>query len=159
MTAMVDPDCVAFQFGDVRLPQRFWDKARVDESGCWIWIACIEGHGYGRFRVGRKVPRAHQVIYEALVAPVPEGLCLDHLCRVRPCVNPAHLEVVTLRENTQRGNSGLPQRSRTHCPAGHPYDDENTYLNAEGERNCKECNRARARAYQRARAAKRKATV
>jgi hypothetical protein len=74
---------------------------------------------------------------------VPEGLELDHLCRVRGCVNPKHLEPVTHRENLMRGESWSAVNARkTHCPEGHPYDETNTYIDGKGRRRCRECARA-----------------
>ncbi len=88
--------------------ERFWVK--VDVLGdCWLWAAGLDGHGYGQFRVGsrtdgtRRMVRAHRWAYEHLVGVIPDGLDLDHLCRTPRCVNPAHLEPVTNRENSRRG--------------------------------------------------------
>lgn len=84
--------------------QRFW--AKVDRRGsdeCWPWTGAKLQHGYGHLKVGESYPPAHRVAYELLVGPIPEGLQIDHLCRVRDCVNPAHLEPVTNAENGRRG--------------------------------------------------------
>lgn len=86
---------------------RFWSK--VDKRGaddCWLWTGALTT-GYGRFHVAVGVPLvlAHRFAYEALVGRIPRGLDLDHLCRVRACVNPAHLEPVTRRNNLMRGNT------------------------------------------------------
>lgn len=134
---------------DPRLPRRFWDKVTVvDGSGCWLWSAALDGKGYGHLNVGsrrdgtRRMAGAHRVAYEALVASVGPGLELDHLCRVRRCVNPAHLEPVTRQINVLRGESPAAEHARkTHCPAGHAYDAENTYTSRRG-RHCRICNRA-----------------
>lgn len=83
---------------------------------------------------------AHRVAYEEIMGPVPEGLELDHLCRTRSCVNPSHLEPVTHRENMNRGD--VATRRKTHCPKGHPYDEENTGI-YNGYRNCRACARLR----------------
>src|SRR5690606_21110712 len=93
-------------FGDARLPDRFWEKV-LDHpaSGCWEWQAARDQKGYGRFRWKGFTRRAHRVAYEELVAPVPDGLQLDHLCRNPFCCAPWHLEPVTPRENTLRGES------------------------------------------------------
>lgn len=119
--------------------ERFAEKYRVDDSGCWIWTACTHQFGYGEFRFRGKCARAHRVAYELLVGPIPEGLTIDHLCRVRNCVNPAHLEPVTFAENVRRGAAAI-----THCPHGHEYTEANT-LHQRGRRNCRTCRRARKR--------------
>ncbi|MFI1562215.1 HNH endonuclease [Streptomyces sp. NPDC020490] len=83
---------------------RFW--ARVDKTapgGCWVWTGSVESKGYGAPTINGAKRPAHRVAYEDLVGPIPEGLHLDHLCRVRRCVNPEHLEPVTSRENALRG--------------------------------------------------------
>lgn len=137
---------------------RFW--AKVDAKGiCWEWTAARSKTGYGKFRLSgpqRRTKDAHRVAWEALVGPVPEGLELDHLCKMRHCVNPDHMEPVTHAENMRRGHhapGGVAQSARTHCPAGHPYDDTNTHRSAQG-RKCRACARARARAaYHRAKEA------
>ena len=87
---------------------------------------------------------AHRFVYEAERGPIPSGLTLDHKCRVRQCVNPAHLEPVTLAENILRGNGWSGRHARvTQCPHGHPYDDTNTYR-GRGFRECRACNRKKA---------------
>lgn len=83
----------------------------------------------------------HRAAYEVLVGPVPEGLELDHLCRVRHCYNPSHLEPVTRLENMRRTMKNGPD----HCPQGHEYTPENSYVHARGDRQCRACNRDRAR--------------
>lgn len=124
---------------------RFW--AKVDKSGeCWLWTASTS-HGYGTFFVEQVDGRnrfmgAHRWAYETLQGAVPEGLVLDHLCRVRACVNPLHLEPVTPKVNAERGEWGM----RTHCPQGHPYDDENT--GRRSTRDGRECVTCRRQAHQ-----------
>ncbi|MGI9502698.1 MAG: HNH endonuclease [Geminicoccaceae bacterium] len=88
---------------------------------------------------------AHRVSYEALVSAIPEGLELDHLCRVRCCVNPIHLEPVTTRTNNLRGNGIAAMNAlKTHCPRGHPYSGEHLYVCSRGHRHCRTCGRERA---------------
>jgi hypothetical protein len=130
----------------VNVTERFW--AKVDKSGdCWQWTAALNSAGYGKFSVGSKQQLlAHRYAYELMVGPIPEGLELDHLCRVRRCVNPAHLEPVTTRENVMRGYA-----RKTHCVHGHEYTPENTRLvhraNRPGPfRLCLACRRQRDRA-------------
>lgn len=129
--------------------ERFCSKLRPDESGCWLWAGQISTAGYGVFsrsRDGlvsaRRQIEAHRYAYETLVGPIPDGLELDHLCRVKACVNPAHLEPVTHAENIRRAWVAL----RTSCPKGHAYDDDNTIVNARGHRRCRTCAREQAAA-------------
>jgi len=122
--------------------ERFLAKVDKDpETGCWLWTARINAKGYAEFRF-RGTVRAHRWAYKHFVGPVPDGLPLDHLCRVRHCVNPAHLEPVTPRENTLRGDT-IPaaEAARTACPAGHPYTPENTYRHRGAKRRCVTCHR------------------
>lgn len=107
------------------------------EDGCWLWQGWINPGGYGRALFNRYSGQAHRLSYEIHVGPIPEGLTLDHLCRVRHCVNPAHLEPVTHRENVRRGRNAATKR--THCPHGHPYDEANTYINPRGDWECRAC--------------------
>lgn len=147
---------VRVEFGDKRLPQRFWSKVRVAENGCWEWIAYIRPHGYGMFGWHYKAARAHVLSYQMLIGAVPTGMELDHLChnadasctggnscRHRRCVNPGHLEPVTRRQNLNRSSLTIPShhRIKTHCPKGHPYDETNTAI-YKGSRNCRVCHRA-----------------
>lgn len=92
----------------IGLPPRIEDRlAMVPECGCWIWLGELNRNGYGRISLGGKRLMAHRVLYELMVGPIGEGLVLDHLCRMRCCVNPAHMEPVTVRENTLRGLAKL----------------------------------------------------
>jgi hypothetical protein len=123
---------------------RFWSKVAIDPSGCLMWTTGRNIDGYGKFHWDGKDIPAHRFVYEALVGPIPDGLVIDHLCRVRHCVRPDHLEAVTPRVNTLRGeNHVADQVTRTHCPQGHPYDAANTRIKS-GKRECRIChNRAR----------------
>lgn len=131
--------------GDLRLPARFWVKVKANEAGCWLWTAALNRNGYGFFMdSGRIMRTAHRIAYEALVAAIPEGLVLDHLCRVRHCVNPAHTEPVTQAENLRRGETITAKASAaTCCPKGHPYSGDNLYVNPKGHRSCRICTRDR----------------
>lgn len=134
--------------------ERFW--AKVDREGpapdaaphlgpCWIWTGGLVGGGYGQFGVtGQWHKRAHRYAYELVVGPIPDGLVLDHLCRVRCCVNPAHLEPVTQRENLMRG-LGSWNAGKTHCKRGHEFTPENTYVAPHGKRTCRTCRNVRQR--------------
>lgn len=126
----------------VRRPavDRFREKYIIDSKECWIWTASTYPQGYGRFGYNYKIEKAHRWSYEYFVGPIPEGKEIDHLCRMRNCVNPDHLEAVIHKENCKRGNVGnsaaLRQRSKTNCPQGHPYNDVNTYW-YQNKRGCK----------------------
>ena|ERR1017187_9891063 len=109
---------------------------------CWIWPFAASKAGYGQKRIGGKATYTHRVAYETLVGPIPDGLVIDHLCRVTRCYNPSHLQPVTRQENARRGKWGA---LTTHCPQGHPYDEENTYVDPDGARRCRTCHRAEAR--------------
>lgn len=138
--------------------QRFWAKVNKTES-CWLWTGAQDDEGYGLFSIRHYPVRAHRFVYELLVAPIPKGLQLDHVkangCTSKLCVKavadehgPAHLEPVTQRENLLRGDGFTGRNARkTHCPQGHPYDEENTYRDGAGKRSCKVCraNHARTR--------------
>ncbi|WP_420886671.1 HNH endonuclease signature motif containing protein [Brachybacterium muris] len=132
--------------GDERLPVRFWEKVSLIESGCWEWTASLTAGGYGQYYPRKDQPRrAHRVAYEALVGAVPSGLQLDHLCRNRACCNPSHVEPVTSRENTMRGeNFAAKHAAATHCPHGHPYSGDNLRIRPCGRRACRACHRRRA---------------
>ena len=123
-------------------------EAKINRtSTCWLWTAGQDGKGYGACWFDGRMMKAHRVVYLLLVGPIPEGLQLDHLCRVHNCVNPAHLEPVTAQVNSQRGDVGLHNVVKTHCPQGHPYDDENTYVTPSRPtaRYCNACNVERSR--------------
>jgi len=110
--------------------ERFWSKVVFPEdSDCWLWAASINNNGYGEFWAGDKYVKAHRWAYEYLIGPIPAGLTIDHLCRNRACVNPAHLEPVTLRINLLRGNTFQARNAaKTHCESGHSFDLFNTCL-------------------------------
>jgi hypothetical protein len=134
-------------FGDPRLPKRFWNKASIQESGCWEWTAS-KSQGYGRYQHEGAMRLAHRVSWLTLVGPAPDGLVLDHLCRNRACVNPAHMEPVTIGENTMRGIGPTAEFARrTHCEVGHELTPENTYLFRGSIRYCRECKREWNRQY------------
>lgn len=129
------------------LEMRLWPKVEKTKT-CWLWTGNTYRNGYGQVYRGPGEGSAlvHRVVWQMLVGPIPEGLEIDHLCRVRLCVNPAHLEPVTRAENMARtykvGPSGLfgnHNKQKAHCPRGHPYDDENTYTPPSGGRYCRTC--------------------
>ena len=111
---------------------------------CWLWPGGTNGRGYGIIGVkrgpgeGSRMLYVHRVMYEKYVGPIPDGLEIDHLCRVRNCANPTHLEAVTRAENVRRQRAVI-----THCPEGHEYNDENTAITVAGKRRCRTCDRNR----------------
>lgn len=119
--------------------ERFW--AKVDRTeGCWLWTGPQAGGGYGQFSIDGKFRPAHRVAYEWIVGPIQPGLVLDHLCVVRLCVNPAHLEPVTQRENVLRSDALSAQNARkTHCKYGHEFTPENIKWTKQGWRTCRTC--------------------
>ncbi|WP_227412199.1 HNH endonuclease signature motif containing protein [Cryobacterium sp. BB736] len=133
---------------------RFLEKVTPGDNGCIEWTGGLNGVGYGQFYLGRKLSPntgkgyAHRWAYEHYVGPIPEGMHLDHLCRNRKCVNPEHLEPVTLRENLLRGiGPSAVHAKKTHCPAGHEYAGDNLYNHpTKIMRVCRTCGRARAQA-------------
>jgi hypothetical protein len=142
--------------GKESLLDRAMSHIEPQADGCWLWTGSTQKNGYGTIHVCREngkviVGRAHRVVYELLAGPIPEGLDLDHLCRVRKCVNPKHLEPVTRSVNLKRGVGGEVARASkaliTHCPSGHPYSGENLYVTNDGKRTCRTCRSAASRAY------------
>ncbi len=114
----------------------------VPESGCWLWLDHTERGGYGMIWYGKGKVLAHRLSYECFVGSIPKGMQLDHLCRVRCCINPYHLEPVTAKVNVQR-SSGIAaaNMAKTHCVKGHEFTKDNTYITTRGERSCRECGR------------------
>lgn len=150
-----DPHHVDYVRGDDEA--RFWSHVdRPDDpTACWVWTGALTPEGYAQMRTGHE-HSGHRFAYRHFVGPIPDGLTLDHACHTadvecsggttcahRRCVNPAHLVPVDLAANTRAGRRA--QLRKTHCPQGHPYDEANIYLTAGGHRQCRACNRARAR--------------
>jgi len=114
-------------------------------TGCWLWLGMLKNGGYGSLKIGGKEVGAHRYSYERHVGLIPSGLVLDHTCRVKSCVNPAHLEPVTIKVNVQRGywgTAGIPpvvEAERETCRRGHPYTQENAYRNPRGQLDCRAC--------------------
>jgi hypothetical protein len=121
--------------------ERFWARV-VKTDSCWNWTGC-KCHGYGYFGVNGKGVRVHRFAFELLKGSIPEGKVIDHLCRNRACVNPAHLELVDQKTNNARGVGISANNARkTHCKRGHVLADIDEYT---GGRYCKICRNAWAR--------------
>ena len=124
---------------------RFWDRVCPEpNTGCWLWLGGLSSEGYGRLNSDhRKTSQtyAHRFSYELARGPIPLGLDLDHLCRNRMCVNPAHLEVVPHRVNVLRGDSPPAKQARqTECAMGHEFTPGNTYVRLDRHgRMCRAC--------------------
>lgn len=113
------------------------------DDGCWIWQGSTSGDGrYGQFAFdGLGVHGAHRASFMLAGGTIPDGLVLDHLCKVTLCVNPDHLEVVTQTENILRGDCPTAENARkTHCIRGHEFTEESTYIQpSSGGRRCRAC--------------------
>lgn len=116
--------------------KRLWGKAELNDNGCFVWTAAKIGDGYGRISVNNQNKLAHRVAYGEVIGEIPDGLTVDHLCRNKSCINPMHMELVTLKENIQRRPQW--QSLKTHCKNGHEFTDTNTYKYS-GFRYCKQC--------------------
>ena len=117
--------------------KRFWPRVRKLDDGCWEWTGARLRFGYGVFWDGKRNVKAHRWSYEYHVGPIPDGLVIDHLCCNPSCVNPAHMEPVTVSENNRRGNAPAAMNARKDaCPQGHPYDHHNGF-----QRVCRTCRR------------------
>lgn len=135
-----DPEFVLEPLRNAPLIDRWLAKVEVDhQSGCWIWRASRDGHGYGMFHIGPRtmgrtthIVRAHRFGYEHFIGAIEDGLELDHLCKQKSCVNPHHLEPVTHAENMFRSR-------RETCSRGHA----NEWIQSTKQRYCSACRRER----------------
>lgn len=120
--------------------ERFMSKVTLNPmTGCWEWLACTDGAGYGMFRFEGRHHRAHRLWYQLTVGTIPPKLHTDHLCRNPGCVNPMHLEPVTVRVNILRGTAPAALNAKkTHCMRGHEFTEKNTYR-VRGNRTCRTC--------------------
>lgn len=134
-----------------RVEDRFWAKVdRSEPNGCWRWLALRNHGGYGRFWFEGKQRQAHRVAYVLFVGPIPDGFDIDHLCHNRSCVRPEHLEAVSPEENTRRRRAFLTANgAKRACPAGHPYNEGNTYWRTPRHRECRACRSERSSARRR----------
>lgn len=121
------------------LPSNFWSK--TERSNCILWTGALNSRGYGCFGVEGKSQLAHRVAYEDVHGPIPDGMTVDHLCRVTRCVNVDHMEIVTIAENNRRAREARGFRIGGECSAGHALIGENVIRSARGRLICRECQR------------------
>ena len=137
------------------LQERFEAKVeRLPWSGCWVWTATCNSWGYGQVRVGRKMTQAHRVSWGLRFGPIPDGSLVLHRCDVPCCVNPEHLflgtpqdNVLDMRRKLRDNGADKINSAKVACPRGHPYDEANTHMRSRGSRECRACNRERARRF------------
>jgi hypothetical protein len=127
-------------------------RCATTAEGCWIYTGFVNNCGYGMVHIpgtGGHMTQTHRVTYQHFIADIPDGLELDHLCRVRDCCNPWHLEPVTRAENTKRGLSGPAARieAQPNCPCGRAYDRFYPQANGGTNRQCSHCRKAYKVAY------------
>jgi hypothetical protein len=130
------------------LTERILGATKTNETGCWIWQLKLHSQGYARMSVNGRGTYVHRLSYQIWIGPIAEGLQIDHLCRVRSCCNPWHLEAVTPRTNSLRGESVAARAAKVkQCPHGHPYEGSNLIIKKDGSRGCRECHRDGGRRY------------
>ena len=121
------------------LSVRFWEKVNKTEN-CWEWVGAKSVDGYGRMTIDDKGINAHRIAYEWLVGEIPKGLVIDHLCRVRCCVNPAHMRITTHLENIRAGEAPTIQIWKSSkCKRGHDLTGHNAIVRKDGWRRCRTC--------------------
>ncbi len=120
--------------------QRFWPKVKKGD-GCWLWTGSTDSHGYGKLLgTDHRLISSHRFSWQLVYGPIAQGMVLDHLCRVRNCVRPSHLEPVTQRQNVLRSIGPASDNAvKTHCVRGHLFDEANTYTKTPGHRQCCRC--------------------
>lgn len=129
------------------LRHRLYAKIIVRADGCWVWNGATQPNGYGQLWNGRRPEQAHRVSYRLHAGLIPEGTEIDHLCRNRACVNPAHLRAVPHRENMRVSDTVFGRNAaKLFCKRGHPLSGDNLKIAVSGSRQCKECLRLHARA-------------
>ena len=139
MTTLPGRERVAPRPTITALPDSWGRKVRT--STCEVWVGATNSKGYGIVIVNGHQELAHRVAYEAEYGPIPDGHVLDHLCRVRNCVRPEHLEPVTQAENARRGRSAKSLQVGDTCQNGHVIDADGLYVRPTGFTECMECRR------------------
>ncbi len=133
-----------------------WSRVEITHT-CWLYRGKLNPTaGYAHVNWSDSARWVHRIFYEWQFGPIPKGLQIDHLCRVRHCVNPWHMEAVTPRVNTFRGKSvSVVNAAKTHCPHGHEYNEKNTFRDSVGQRHCRICGMLNARRYRKLRPGRR----
>lgn len=132
----------------IRMVDRFWGYIDAD-GDCWRWKGFCIPTGYGYFMVHTIYPKrrnigVHRLAWQMLVGTIPPKMTIDHMCKVRNCVNPSHMRLLTRAANTMAGSSVPAMNERkTECKRGHPFDSSNTVIDNRGYRQCRICNRLR----------------
>jgi hypothetical protein len=134
------------------LRRRVTDRSTIEDRGftspCWISNRAAHSNGYTKIAYQGQTWLTHRFAYTVFIGDIPEGLQIDHLCRVRQCCNPAHLEPVTCRENLLRGDTLTAHEAQQHtCVNGHRFDEANTRITSKGQRACRACDATRSRQY------------
>ncbi|MDB5317106.1 MAG: endonuclease [Rhodospirillales bacterium] len=133
---------------DDEVLERLEQRTNILPSGCWVWTGRLTRDGYGQMSVRGRTEGAHRLSYRAHHGGIPQGLQIDHLCRNRACLNPAHLRAVTHRVNTMAGfGVGALNAAKTACLRGHQFTGENHRVAPDGERVCRPCANIRLRAH------------
>ncbi len=128
--------------------ERFWEKVRVADRGCWEWVGGVQSTGYGMLCVDGVMTLAHRIAYAFYHGSIPVGLAVHHRCENRRCVRPSHLQAVTALEHTHMADTVARRNlAKTHCPQGHEYTPANTYFNKRGWRRCRTCMRREEKDY------------
>ena len=122
-------------------PEDVLTRYTENEQGCWIWTGTVLNNGYGQVKLRTRKHLTHRFFYEHIVGPIPDGMYLDHLCREKRCVNPAHLEPVTPQENVVRGLASYEIRRLCHSRRHDITDPANVkIIPSTGARTCRACN-------------------
>lgn len=119
---------------------------QVNTNDCWLFAGTIDKQGYGRIKVTRESSReVHRLVYLDWIGEIPKGLVIDHLCRNRSCINPEHLDPVTIKENILRGREArFGSRADTECGNGHKYKNNSFYVRTDnGSKRCRQCENLR----------------
>lgn len=129
--------------------ENFWSRV-LKTNTCWMWFGCRSADGYGRFQFKRTTINAHRMAYALKKGILDKSKQIHHLCNNPSCVNPDHLEQITVRENVLLSDNPASINARkTHCNKGHPLSGDNLYCPPSGKRYCRTCGNILSRDYMR----------